>query len=527
MEARIHVYLRGDVLQRMRLGSGLILFAFAAAHFLNHAVGLISLEAMHEVQAWRLLITRSPLVTIVLLLALLTHVGLGLYKLAHRGTLRMPWWEMLQIAIALGIPFLLLPHIVDTRVSNWVYRVENSYLSELYYLWPDRAITQTLLLLLVWAHSCIGLHYWLRTAEGYTKIAPVLLIPAIGVPALAIAGFVAAGQQTAEIMSQPEALARLSEQDHWLNAADSLTMADLKTKLLWGFAGLLGIVGAIYAGRNYPYRNVPRAAGGPDRRRRTAPHEPVIISYHDGPTVEAKPGMTLLEISRSAGIPHASICGGRSRCGTCRVRIAHGIEALPAPRPAEAATLRSLDATGSTSRLACQIRPIGPLAVEVLVRPDTLSLDPVEFFEVKDLVAAHARAIDAGALVDVAAGDKEDLKTWQNGQLDSLISAKPMPGDRFEFLGVRVDYLRDRPASAFAYKGFERIISLFVVPSHRDDALAISGSRGAYAVLGWSDDRHNFYAVSDLGRADLERFEEWAQGRSTRRSDTIAAQSDQ
>src|SRR5262249_61768674 len=114
-----------------------------------HAIGLVSLEAMHEAQAWRLVITRSPLVTIVLLLALLTHVGLALYKLALRGTLRMPWWEMLQIAIALAIPFLLLPHIMDTRVGSWAYHTQNSYLSELYGLWPDRAITQILLLLLV------------------------------------------------------------------------------------------------------------------------------------------------------------------------------------------------------------------------------------------------------------------------------------------------------------------------------------------------------------------------------------------
>jgi len=514
MEARIHVYLRGDVLQRLRLGSGLILFAFAAAHFVNHATGLISLEVMHEVQAFRLAITRSGPGTIVLLLALLTHVGLALHKLARRGTLRMPWWEMLQIAIALAIPFLLLPHIVDTRVANWLYRVENSYLSELYYLWPDRATTQTLLLLLVWSHGCIGLHYWLRVAEGYKTIAPVLLALAVAVPSLAIGGFVVAGQQTAEIMTEPEALARLREQARWLNDTDSMTMADLQNKLVLGFAGLLGIVGVAHL-----YRNMPSAAGATDARQSTA-ESPATIRFHDGPTVAARPGMTLLEISRAHGVAIASICGGRARCGTCRVRIEHGIEDLPAPGQAETATLRSVDATGSM-RLACQIRPTGPLAVEVLLRPAQLSADPIEFFQVKDLVAAHARAIDAATLVDVAADDTENLKTWLNGRLDVLLSATAAPGERFRFLGVRVDYLRDRPASALAYQRLERIISLFVLPSRQDDAVAISGSSGAYSVLGWSDDRHSFYAVSDLGRADLEKFEEWVQAKSTRRSETI------
>src|SRR5262245_21246049 len=396
---------------------------------------------MHEVQAWRLTVTRSPVVTIVLLLAALTHVALGLYKLALRGTLRMPWWELLQIAVALAIPFLLLPHIVETRVANWAYGARNGYLSELYGLWPDRAITQTLLLLLVWAHSCIGLHYWLRTASGYAKVAPVLLALAIAVPALAIAGLVVAGRETAEIMSEPGAVARLSEQGRWPNDAQIQTLMRLETMLLWVFAGLLGLVAAIYA-----YRKLPGMPGGPDRRRRTdAPADvvsdvasdvpsnvtgdvpsdaqrPAVISFHDGPAVAAKPGMTLLEISRSHGIAHASICGGRARCGTCRVRIQHGIESLPPPERAEAATLRSLDLDGTASiRLACQIRPPGSLAVEILVRPETLSLDPVEFFELKDLVAAHARAIEAGTLIDVAAGDTEKLRAWQNGRPGGLL----------------------------------------------------------------------------------------------------------
>lgn len=33
-----------------RLGTGLVLFAFALSHFLNHALGLVSLEAMESAQ---------------------------------------------------------------------------------------------------------------------------------------------------------------------------------------------------------------------------------------------------------------------------------------------------------------------------------------------------------------------------------------------------------------------------------------------------------------------------------------------
>jgi adenylate cyclase len=55
----MHVLARSDLLQRLRLASGLVLFTFVATHFLNHALGLISLEAMQEMQAWRKLVTRS------------------------------------------------------------------------------------------------------------------------------------------------------------------------------------------------------------------------------------------------------------------------------------------------------------------------------------------------------------------------------------------------------------------------------------------------------------------------------------
>ena len=43
----MHVLLRGDDAQRLRIASGLVLFAFATTHFLNHALGLINIELMH------------------------------------------------------------------------------------------------------------------------------------------------------------------------------------------------------------------------------------------------------------------------------------------------------------------------------------------------------------------------------------------------------------------------------------------------------------------------------------------------
>ncbi len=52
--------------QTWRLASGLVLFAFALTHFLNHALGHVSLEAMEQVQEVRRAIWRSWPGTILL-----------------------------------------------------------------------------------------------------------------------------------------------------------------------------------------------------------------------------------------------------------------------------------------------------------------------------------------------------------------------------------------------------------------------------------------------------------------------------
>ena len=152
----MHILARGDYLQRARLVSGLILFAFALTHFLNHAVGLVHIETMHEIQRYRWIVTRSWPGTIVLLFALLTHIGLALWKLASRKTLRLPPWEATQMVLGLLIPFLLFPHIVNTRIAHVFFGVHDNYLYELVRLWPVSAILQSTLLLLVWVHGCIA-----------------------------------------------------------------------------------------------------------------------------------------------------------------------------------------------------------------------------------------------------------------------------------------------------------------------------------------------------------------------------------
>jgi adenylate cyclase len=488
----MHVYLRGDRLQKIRLASGLVLFAFAGTHVLNHAVGLIGLEAMHEVQAWRTTVTRSLLGSLVLGAALVAHMGLGLYKLIGRRTWRMPLWEAAQILLALAIPFLLFPHIVNTRVASSVFGVRDTYLYELARLWPDRSILQSLLLLIVWAHGCVGLHYWLRLTDGYWRYAPALLVCALAVPVLAIAGFAVSGGRTAEIMSDPEMLANLKRNSNWPNAADSAVMAAMREWAQYGFAIVLALIGAFSAWQ---------------RRPQVVMVLPVQVNYVDGPTVAVPEGMTLLEVSRANGVPHASLCGGRSRCTTCRVRVEKGLKELGPPGQAEAVALKSIEAAPNV-RLACQIRPKASLTVSVLLRPDTAIPSVLDFLEVKEVAAAHVRAVSGVGVVDKQSAHSADLGSWFDSKVAYRVQVDDLGEQGFPLLGGRLDYLLDKPVATLVYGREDHPISLFVLPAQADDAIAVRGTKHGYNVVGWSDGTFAYFAASDLSRSELDKLED-------------------
>lgn len=343
--------MRGGISRNLSLIAGLILFAFAATHFLNHAVGLFRLDLMDEVQQWRLAVTRSWPGSIVLGMALLTHILFGLLKTARRGTLRLPAWERMQIVLGLTIPFLLLPHVVDTRLAMTAFGVQDSYLYELARLWPAAAFTQSVLLLVVWAHGCLGIHYWLKFRPWYPSLQPILLLAAVAVPLAALAGFVVSGRAVADLIGDPAIAARIKEISHWPDASSDERLAWYRLLARIIFAVLLGLTGIVIMLRRFGMFAAPK----------------LTVAYTGGPKVQSAIGPTLLEISRANGIAHASACGGRARCGTCRVRIDEGAASLPSPGFAERFTLARVKAPDNM-RLACQIRPHASLSVTRLMR---------------------------------------------------------------------------------------------------------------------------------------------------------------
>jgi ferredoxin len=517
-EASIHIYLRGGELQLIRLCSGLVLFAFAAAHFINHAVALISLEAMHEMQAWRMAVTRSWPGTAILFASFVAHIGLALIKLAQRRTLRMPLWELLQIAIALAIPFMLFPHIVDTRIGSSHFGIGVNYLYELYYLWPAKAVGSIALIFCVWIHSCVGLHYWLRLGSGYHRVAPLLLILAVLVPFLAAAGFVVGGQRTREIMADPEALAAFKERVRWPSEADRAVLDAIGLWTKVAFGSVLALVGLAYG---------LRRGGRPVRvSSQQLARDGVRVSYVDGPTFVAKEGMTILEVSRSAGVPQASVCGGRARCATCQVKVTRGADDLPSPERPEAALLAATQAPLNI-RLACQLRPTAPLSIEVLFRPEELAPIPVEFTELKEVAAAHMRACLSGEITDISADDRAALVEWLDRRFGDRVPLAQLAAARFEMRGARVDYLNNRPVLAIAFIIGQFPVTLSLLPRTGSEPIAVRGYWSGCNVVSWNDDNFIYFAASEASRDSLEQFEEDFQKRSLRSDELLLATADQ
>ncbi|MEZ5775490.1 MAG: adenylate/guanylate cyclase domain-containing protein [Hyphomicrobiaceae bacterium] len=353
------VLFSGTVLQRLRLLTGLVLFAFVLTHFLNHALALYSIDLAERVEDWRVAITRSLPGSILLIAAVLLHPPLGILRFLKRGTLRMPPWEALQIASGLAIPVLLIPHIVGSRIAHILFGVHDDYFYMLAGLWPHFALDQGLLLLVVWAHGCMGLHFWLRLTAWYRRVFPIALTLASMIPVVALAGFASGGREVHDLISDHEELATLMQESKWPNQQQTGVLLDAVEDLRMAYLGIIGLAVGIVAFR---------IGHGLVRRR-------VSIRYLGGPIVQAPVGPTLLEISRLRRVPHMSVCGGRARCSTCRVRVVEGLDTLDPPSPSESRTLKRIHATDDV-RLACQLRPHGDLVVQRLVRPGDVRVLP-------------------------------------------------------------------------------------------------------------------------------------------------------
>jgi adenylate cyclase len=361
---QIEKFIRGISVRQIRLVCGLVLYAYLVSHFLNHALGNISLDALawgvrYHTRFWQFL----P-VAILFYSAVLVHAGLGIWALYERRQFRWKAVEPLQLVLGLSIPMLIVAHVISVRLGHTLFGHEKLYPQVLYGYWqvlPYRIWLTLSALIIAWIHGSIGLYFWLRMKAFFKPTAPFLLAAAVLVPTLALLGLYQGGRSVVKESASAEWRVAVLAQDKVGTPAETDILESIVGYFLIGY---LGLVGFVVAARGVRALNERR--GGM-----------ITLSYGNGRTIRVPKGLSVLEASLRYQVPHASVCGGRARCSTCRIRVIGDCTSLPAPSNREAFVLNRVG-TGSDPaiRLACQLRPETDISFFQIFLPQTAAAGP-------------------------------------------------------------------------------------------------------------------------------------------------------
>lgn len=355
---RSRISIRRLTVADLRVLTGLVIGLYVTMHLSNHALGLISVRAQEAVRPWVMALWHSPPGQLLLYGSLSTHAAIALLILFRRRHYYMPAWEAIQILLGLTIPYLLLVHIVNTRGTRILTGIDIDYTYEIANLWVDpwTRYRQIALVLLVWGHFAVGLHFWWRLHSWYSRALPAILVAMVLIPTAALLGFAEVGMtMTARARSDPQWIHEIKARGVPADPDRAKLRAALKDWVGPSWIGLVGLVVIIAQSRNWRER-----------------HARFKVTYPDDVTIEAPKGMSVLEVSRMAQRAHMSVCGGRARCTTCRVQIVSAAGEMPKPNELEAAALRRINAP-SNVRLACQLRPQVDLTVQPLLHPSIVA----------------------------------------------------------------------------------------------------------------------------------------------------------
>src|SRR6516162_6988951 len=304
--SRASAWLRGMGVRQVRLACGLVMFAYIFSHFFNHALGNISYATMEAWLRWHVWWWRIPIVNGALYAAAVIHFALGLWALYQRRHFRYTAAEITQLLLGLSIPLWIASHLAGVRLPGLIFgRDPPTYALSLFAYWvprPHMIPIQFTLLTVAWIHACIGLYFWLRLKPWFKWAAPFLLAIAVLLPPLAMTGTHRGAHETVERAAQPEWRA---EHIKLTPPAQRSVIEDITLyyfPILYGTAILLVFVA--------------RGVRALIENRRGS----ITVSY-PGRKVRSPRGLSILETSLRYKVPHASVCGGKARCSTCRVRV--------------------------------------------------------------------------------------------------------------------------------------------------------------------------------------------------------------
>ena len=343
------------IVRRSRTISGCILFFYVFTHLLNHSLGLISLDTMEQGRAIFLRFWRHDVLFYVLYGALSIHFLLGVYALARRRSFRMSRKEWIRNSCAVLIPFFLASHLSITLWGSRFLGLNDSYafmIISTYIFDPFGYIILGLMLMLVWTHGSIGIIGLIEFREFYSKRRGLFQGLILGLPLIAYGGYIRASIELSEAsQSNPITILELISNSNFTAEIGKkiVSLSDLLQFLVYPI--LLSLFVAFYFIRNLLEKRF----------------NSIQVQYTDGTNINVSRGSSLLEASHKAGRYHESVCGGRGRCTTCRVRVTSSLGELPKPNKIEQSVINRLNFDQSL-RLACQLRPETDIEINPLIK---------------------------------------------------------------------------------------------------------------------------------------------------------------
>src|SRR2546426_5110443 len=194
--------------RELRLTTGLVLFVYVSVHFVDHALGLVSVAIAERALRLAVAVWHSWPGTALLYGAAGIHIALAFVAVYERRTLRMPPVQALRIALGFAMPLLVIGHVAATRLATELYDLSPTYTRIVWALWAsDNEGRQLALLAPGWVHGCLGVDFAFGRRALYQRLRPALFGAALLLPVLAGLGFLAMGRELAVLASDPTWLA--------------------------------------------------------------------------------------------------------------------------------------------------------------------------------------------------------------------------------------------------------------------------------------------------------------------------------
>jgi len=128
---------------------------------------------------------------------------------------------------------------------------------------------------------------------------------------------------------------------------------------------------------------------------------------------------------------------------------------------------------------------------------------------VAQVVDSHIRSLMVAHLSDITSSNQHTVKPWFDGKLDYSPPVNDLATEGFPLVGGRMDYINGLPSAALVYRHNLHVINVFVWPVRgKSFFLSASTSKQGFNVESWQADGMEFWAVSDVQPADLERFKQ-------------------